>query len=249
MARPNKVPTWLWAVLVVAMGVTLVAFALQGRSRTMIPIGSPLDPNLGVANPAAVKDLNLRAQADHPVTAEMQAAANELGEAPAPDFDLPGNDGTRHTLASLTAGKPLLIFFVEKNCPCCLGAKFFVDKMIDLYPGVLNAVGIINAEGEIAQAWERATKPRFLVLQDPRQKVIRAYKAERGVYTTLIAPGGKIVKAYPGYSLDTLKELSGSIAKLAGVPAKEFESRAAPKTLTSGCLFPDPEEPQTENPS
>lgn len=249
MARPHKVPTWLWGVLVAALGVTLVALALQGRSPTTIPIGSPLDPNLGVENSAAIENLNLRPQGDHPVTPEMQAAAKELGEAPAPDFDLPGNDGKRHTLGSLTDGKPLLIFFVEKNCPCCLGAKFFVDKMIDLYPGAINAVGIINAEGEIAEAWERVTKPRFLVLQDPSQRVIRAYKAERGVYTTLIAPGGKIVKAYPGYSLDMLKELSGKIAKLAGVPAKEFESRAAPETLTSGCLFPDPDDPSTENPS
>lgn len=249
MARPNKVPTWMWLTLVVALGVTLVAFALQGRPGTEIPIGSPLDPNLGVENAAAIKDLNLRQQGDHPVTPEMQAAATELSEGQAPPFDLLGTDGKRHTLASLTNGKPLLIFFVEKNCPCCLGAKYFVDKMLDLYPGVVNAVGIINADGEIAEAWERVTKPRFLVLQDPQQRVIRAYKAERGVYTTLVAPGGKIVKAYPGYSLDMLQELSGKIAKLAGVPAKEFVSRAAPKTLTSGCLFPEPETPSNENKS
>jgi len=169
----------------------------------------------------------------------MTAAADSLESIKAPAFDLPSVEGPNYSLKQLTDGKPLLIFFIEKECPCCLGAKFFVDKMIDLYGDSISAVGIINAEIGVAKAWKKATKPRFTVLMDPKQEVISAYKAERGVYTTVIGPDGMISKAYPGYSLDTLKEMSQRIAKLAGVPAKEFKSKAAPERLTSGCIFPD----------
>jgi len=198
-----------------------------------------LDPKLGIADPSAVGALDMRKQKEHPVTAEMTQAADSLSAAKAPDFDLVDTNGAHHTLASLTQDKPLLIFFVEKNCPCCLGAKFYVDKMLDLYPNEVNAVGIINADGNTAKTWVKATKPKFTVLQDPKQKVIASYKAERGVYTTLIAPGGTIDKAYPGYSLESLQEMSKRIAQLTHVPAREYISTSAPKTMTSGCTFPE----------
>jgi peroxiredoxin len=232
--KPAQILWIIAGVLVLLLGVSL--FVPSGAK---IPVGSPLDPNLGVADPSALEGLTIKKQEDHPVTPEMSKAADSLDAEKAPDFDLPSVDGPNYTLAQLTDGKPLLIFFIEKECPCCLGAKFFVDKMIDLYGDNLNAVGIINADGAVARAWKKSTKPLFKVLMDPGQKVIASYKAERGVYTTLIAPGGVIDKAYPGYSLSTLKEMSGRIAKLAGVPAKEFVSKAAPEKLTSGCAFPE----------
>lgn len=228
----------LWgAAGLLAIGISISFFIPVQDKR--IYVGSPLDPNLGVADPSAVADLSIHRQEDHPVTQDMSAAADSLELMKAPDFNLPSVDGPSYSLKQLTDGKPLLIFFIEKECPCCLGAKFFVDKMLDLYGDSINAVGIINAEIGMAKAWKKATKPRFTVLMDPKQEVISAYKAERGVYTTVIGPDGMISKAYPGYSLDTLKEMSQRIAKLAGVPAKEFKSKAAPERLTSGCIFPD----------
>lgn len=232
--RPAQILWILAGVLLLLLGVSLFV-----PNSTTIPVGSPLDPNLGVEDPSALQGLTIKKQEDHPVTPEMSAAAASLDAEKAPDFNLPSVDGPNYTLAQLTDGKPLLIFFIEKECPCCLGAKFFVDKMIDLYGENLSAVGIINADGAVARAWVKSTKPFFKVLMDPEQKVIASYKAERGVYTTLIAPGGVIDKAYPGYSLETLKEMSNRIAKLAGVPAKEFVSKAAPEKLTSGCAFPE----------
>jgi hypothetical protein len=117
--------------------------------------------------------------------------------------------------------------------------------MADAYGEGLNTIGIINADGETAQTWVRATKPKFLVLQDPKQIVIRKYKAERGVYTTLIAPGGTIDKAYPGYGKEMLQDLGKRIARLAKLPEKRFTHAAAPDTMTSGCIFPDPNESTT----
>lgn len=220
----------MYGVLVLAAIGTAAAFLVPAEKPHVVSSG----------------DIFLRQQKEHPVTEEMLAAADNLSAKLAPEFRLVDTNGTIHTLESLTADRPLLIFFVEKNCPCCLGAKHFVDSLAEMYRDSANVVGIINASGEEAQAWVKETKPHFAVLQDPNQHVIRAFGAERGVYTTIVAPGGTIDKAYAGYSLDMLREASGRIAALAGVPDQGFESPAAPTKLTSGCLFPDVLKPVDE---
>ena len=77
-------------------------------------------------------------------------------------------------------------------------------------------------------------------------KIVRAFKAQRGVYTTLIAPGGKIVKAYPGYSQDMLQDITTKIASLAGVALRPMPLAPAPKKMTSGCIFPGTKLPGDE---
>lgn len=240
MTSPSRggVPKWMIAGLFV--GLAVVATGIVIASNQTNP--GPLDPALGISDTAAARQLGLRQQVDHPVNENQQKAADSLGQLQAPDFSLKGTDGKTYSLSDLNRDKPLLIFFVEKECPCCLGAKYFVDKMADAYAGGLNTIGIINADGETAQKWVRATKPKFLLLQDPKQEVIRSYKAERGVYTTLVAPGGRIDKAYPGYGKEMLQDLGRRIASLANVPEKKFTHAAAPEKMTSGCIFPDPNE-------
>lgn len=234
--------------LIIAITATLAVLAIgapllvsPSKSPT-VDLGMPLDADLGIQDVSAATDLKLRPPENHPVTNEMSQAASSLTAKRASDFMLIDTNGTGYRSTDLWKDKPVLIFFIEKECPCCLGAKHFFDKMADLYEGSVNAIGIINADDKEAQKWVAATQPRFPVLQDPRQQVISAFKAERGVYTTLVKPGGEIEIAYPGYSLEMLKDLSRRIALLANVPEKEFKSDAAPQELTSGCLFPEPDQ-------
>jgi len=224
----------LWIALAIAATATGVLLVLPHDAKKR------LDPSYAGFSNESAKQLQMRPQVDHPVTQEMSKVANSLSKTKAPDFSLLGTDGKEYNLTALTKDKPLLIFFVERECPCCLGAKFFVDRLINLYPGQINAVGIINAKGAKAVRWAKVTKPKFIILQDFEQRAIRAYSAERGVYTTLIAPGGTIAKAYPGYSKSMLQELSNDVASLLKVEPKRFVSKAAPDEMTSGCVFPDP---------
>ncbi|MBN8690656.1 MAG: redoxin domain-containing protein [Armatimonadetes bacterium] len=224
----------LWIAFAIAASATAVLLALPHDAK------KKLDPSYAGFSSDSAKQLQMRPQVDHPVTPEMSKVASDLSQKKAPAFNLKGTDGKEYSLTELTKDKPLLIFFVERECPCCLGAKYFVDRLIDLYPGQINAVGIINAKGAKAERWARVTKPRFIVLEDFEQKAIRAYSAERGVYTTLIAQGGTIAKAYPGYSKSMLQELSNDVANLLKVEPKKFVSKAAPDEMTSGCVFPDP---------
>ncbi|MCG9894812.1 MAG: hypothetical protein MH204_05000, partial [Fimbriimonadaceae bacterium] len=112
----------------------------------------------------------------------------------------------------------------------------------------LSVGGIINAGGRVSRAWGKSTRPKFILLEDPEQTVIRAFKAERGVYTTLVRPDGTIEKAWAGYSQEMLADLGTRIARLAGVPFVEQEFPDAPTELTSGCLFPEPEPAPTTDP-
>ena len=241
--KQNRKQSTLAIALVFVGSVTLAAFMWPKSHEPTFPISSPLDPHLGVAESEYLKSAELRNQENHPVTNEMVRVANSLGQKKAPNFQLSDGTGETFSLKSLTADdKPLLIFFIEKKCPCCLGAKHFVDRLADNFKGTATVIGVINASGKEAQTWRQLTQPHFKVLEDPNQEVIRAYAAERGVYTSLISPDGTIDKAYPGYSIETLKDISARLSRWANVKDPGFESNAAPKELTSGCLFPEPEE-------
>lgn len=229
--------TALWIAFGLVSTVVAGSFLIPHTSE---PAKPALDPELLHANRKAVTQLNLRKQEDHPVTREQQLAADSLALQLAPDFDLPGIDGRDYSLKELTKDRPLLIFFIEKNCPCCLGAKYYVDRMQDLYASELNTVGIINAGQAEATKWKETTQAKFAVLKDPELKVIKAFGAERGVYTTLVAPGGKIAAAYPGYGKAMLADLGKKIAEIAGISPRPYKALAAPDRLTSGCKFPEP---------
>lgn len=225
----------LLAVASIALGAVFAGFLLTPQKET-----SHLDPEIEAQNRAAAQGLAMREKKDHPVTPEQQAIADRQSATEAPQFDLPGLDGKNHSLGSLIGAKPLLIFFIEKNCPCCLGAKSYFEQMHKLYKDVANSVGIINAEATEADKWRTATKAEFLILMDPSLGVIKKFKADRGAYVTLVGKDGKILKQYAGYDEAMLQELSEKIASLTGVKPRKYNSVGAPDHLTSGCLFPEP---------
>ena len=239
MSTPN-LERRLKVLWVASAAVFLVVIGTFFWPHQPTPPKLALDPALVNANAATLAKLNMRKQVDHPVSKEQQKTADGLASKDAPSFELPGVDGKTYTLAQLTEKKPLLIFFVEKNCPCCLGAKYYFDRMSDLYSNELNTVGIINADQAEAAKWVEETKATFPILKDPKLTVIKQFKAERGVYTTLVAQGGQIAVAYPGYGKEMLNELSVKIAELVKVKPRPYKALSAPERLTSGCKFPEP---------
>lgn len=187
-------------------------------------------------DPAA--QLVFREGKEHPVTSAMSKAAKELDNVQAPAFEAINPKGERYSLRSLTNGKPLVLFFVELQCPCCKGAKPYIDRIQNYYGDVCNVVGVINAKPEVAQAWSNVIEPQFLLLCDPEMHIIRSFKAERGVYTTLVSQDGRIVKAYPGYSQEMLKDITHKIVHLTRIKLRPMPFQGAPTQMTSGCIFP-----------
>jgi peroxiredoxin len=105
---------------------------------------------------------------------------------PAPDFDLRGVDGRRHTLASTRGPNGLLVMFICNHCPY---VKAVLDRIVrdctELAAHGIGAAGIMsNDPAEYAEDsfdhMQRVARERrfpFPYLYDETQAVARAYGA------------------------------------------------------------------------
>lgn len=105
---------------------------------------------------------------------------------PAIDFDLPGNDGKRHTLASCRGPNGLLVMFICNHCPY---VKAIIDRLIrdcnELAKYGIGSVAIMSNDvaaypedsPESMAHWAAELAFPFPYLHDETQAVARAYGA------------------------------------------------------------------------
>jgi peroxiredoxin len=218
----------LLAVAAIAIGgglaYWLVTTQMSAKDR---PLHPSEDPRNAIVSPSKI----------HPVSDQMSAKAEALTQTPAPEFTLKDERGVSHSLREMAETKPVLLYFIVDTCPCCVTAQPYIDRVRQTYEGDLIMVGVINAEAGVAAKWAKDNNAKFPILLDPTKATVHAYKAERGTYMTLVAPGGKIDKAFPGYSQSLVTELGERIARLSGVPVKPIKVADLPKEATTGCEF------------
>ncbi|MFN3682658.1 MAG: peroxiredoxin family protein [Fimbriimonadaceae bacterium] len=170
----------------------------------------------------------------HPVGPTERNLAKTLEAKPAPEFLLEGTDGRTHSLRSLK--QPVLLYFINKDCPCSIEAEPMFGRIDLAYRGKASVVGILHGSLQDAKDWANANDTEHLVLADPSGATIRAYGVPRSVYTAVLKDG-QILKMYPGYSGDMLLEVTRLLAELARTPWKRVDPAYAPKRMTSGCEF------------
>lgn len=105
---------------------------------------------------------------------------------PAPDFNLPGVDGQRHTLASCRGPQGLLVMFLCNHCPY---VQAIIDRLIrgccTLQSQGIGCVAIMSNDTVAypddgfahMQRWSRELDFPFPYLLDESQAVARAYGA------------------------------------------------------------------------
>ena len=105
---------------------------------------------------------------------------------PAPDFDLPGVDGKRHTLASSRGPNGLLVMFICNHCPY---VKAIIHRLItdtkDLKALGVGSIAIMSNDTvtypedgwEYMVAWARELDFGFPYVLDESQQVARAFGA------------------------------------------------------------------------
>lgn len=118
----------------------------------------------------------------------------------APDFDLPDQHGKRHTLESLLADGPLILYFYPADFTpgCTREACTFRDLKKDLVAARLRVVGVSPQDAESHKRFAEKHGLNFPLLADPDKQAVKAYDLDgplgfgvrRGTY--LIGADGKI---------------------------------------------------------
>ena len=118
----------------------------------------------------------------------------------APEFDLPDQDGRRHTLASLLKDGPLILYFYPADFTpgCTKEACSFRDLQKDLVVARLRVVGVSPQDAESHKRFAEKHGLNFPLLADPDKKAVKAYDVDgplgfgvrRGTY--LIGRDGRI---------------------------------------------------------
>jgi peroxiredoxin Q/BCP len=119
----------------------------------------------------------------------------------APEFELADQDGRRHTLASLLADGPLILYFYPADFTpgCTKEACSFRDLHQELMKAKLRVVGVSPQDVESHRRFADKHDLNFPLLADPDKAVVKAYDLDgplgfgvrRGTY--LIGRDGRIV--------------------------------------------------------
>jgi peroxiredoxin Q/BCP len=120
--------------------------------------------------------------------------------AKAPDFELPDQHGRKHTLKSLLADGPLILYFYPADFTpgCTKEACSFRDLHQELLKAKLRVVGVSPQDVDSHQRFAAEHDLNFPLLADPDKKVVKAFDLDgplgfgvrRGTY--LIGRDGRI---------------------------------------------------------
>ena len=144
--------------------------------------------------------------------------------AKAPDFELDGSDGKRHKLSEFKGKNLVLYFYPKDDTPgCTREACGFRDTIGEIKKTGAEVVGISKDGLESHDKFRSKYKLNFLLLSDPRSRVIKLYDSygDKGIFgwgtirkTYIIDKSGKIVKIYAkvhpeGHEAEVLEFLKG----------------------------------------
>lgn len=172
--------------------------------------------------------------AGHATTPGAEKGAAALLGKLGPAFSTKDSDGKTFTHAQLK-GKPTVLVFIEKGCPCCKTGRPYIDRLNKEYGDVAHVIGVVYGNVADAAEWKRVSNAKFLVLADYKGKIAKSYAAEAGLSTRFLDPSGKVHLTYPGYSAGMLKKVASEIERFAGIATRNFETYPAPESMTTGC--------------
>ena len=118
----------------------------------------------------------------------------------APEFNLPDQEGKQHTLKSLLANGPLILYFYPADFTpgCTKEACSFRDLQTDLVRANLRIVGVSPQDTDSHRRFAEKHDLNFPLLADTDKRVVKAYGVDgplglgvrRGTY--LIGRDGKL---------------------------------------------------------
>lgn len=194
---------------------------------------------LATQQPAGVRSNmpNLATGPRHPVSGQMRETSASLEGKMATDQTVRSREGKPVQLAATWEAQPAVLVFTKDGCPCTIEAQPHFNRLAAAYQGRAAFLGLIDTDPVPAGKFEDDFSVPYPVLSVPEPGVFRAFRAERSVYVTLVEPGGRIARQWPGYSGPMLRELDAAISKLLGTKPSSVKFDGAPDEETSGCLL------------
>lgn len=128
----------------------------------------------------------------------------------APDFELDGSDGKKHSLKEFS-GKYLVLYFYPRDdtAGCTIEAKGLNAKLSEINKLGANVVGVSNDDFESHCKFVSKYGLNFILLSDTANEMIKRYEAyaNKGAFgwgtvrkTYIIDRNGTIVKIFPKVS-------------------------------------------------
>jgi peroxiredoxin Q/BCP len=124
----------------------------------------------------------------------------------APDFELDGSDGKKHSLKDFKGKYLVLYFYPKDNTPGCTIEANEFNKNLDRIRGLgADVVGVSKDDLKSHGKFRDKYSLRFLLLSDPESMIIKAYDAygDRGIFgmgtlrnTYVIDKQGKLAKIF-----------------------------------------------------
>ncbi len=172
------------------------------------------------------------------VAALAALGQNSLVGRAAPAVNAPAVDLTRFELNEALKKGPVYLYFISTTCPVANEATKYYDRISKAFkPGAVTVVGIVSDDKRGFLEWNKAHKLAFPIVCDPDYEVIDAYKITNSPSAVLIAPDGKVSKAWTGYSEGFLRESVGVISSYLKVDPPKVDFAGAPKIVELGCAI------------
>jgi len=137
----------------------------------------------------------------------------------APDFSLPGLDGTDWGLTAAAAGDPLLVAFIETDCPTCRLTIPYLKRLAEaLGPNGDRVVAVSQDGGEETKELVEAYDVSFPVLLDVDLDVSRSYDPPSVPALFLVGRGGRIELSEVGFHKGDLNSAAEKMLSSLGLP-------------------------------
>jgi len=173
----------------------------------------------------------------HLVTAKMMEIASGWLQKEAPTFATKDYEGKAVTLGGEALTRPQFIYFIKDGCPCSIEVEPLFHDLQKRFAKSIEFVGVIDQADKKARQWSTDMLTPYPVVSDPTKQIIHAYGATNSAFSVLVGKNGKILKMWPGYSIDLLEDMNQNLAVAIGQEPKPFDTKWAPKTRAAGCAF------------
>ena len=174
----------------------------------------------------------------HYVTEQMLLETSAMQNKLATEFEGHGVNGESVSIGKPNAPTAQYVLFIKDGCPCSVDGQGIFNRFSERYKGKIAFIGVSDATPEKTKQYSADFKVPFPIVSDPKLKIVNGFGAKAALYSALVAKNGHIIKMWPGYSDEMLKEMDVYMSQAAGANFdKPFVAEYAPKRKTTGCEF------------